>query len=281
MAVNLSGRTPRSLRERIRAPAFVRRAPFQWRWPESRRGRHRTRRGESDRRACGTVQFDIDAGGEAIGLAAVPMARIPARRSRATHPRSPSRSSARPSWGVLSIPRWCLPALPGEADRALEVFLFLAQARARATPMLGRTLMQPAPLVTAGGRSAAGHSRSPGTAAPGACGRALAIQFGGAASDLRALGSKGPRCAIGCSASSGLADSPTGMHRSGWLDPGPHRPSRRDDRQDHARGLRLARVGDAESRRAKAWASSTRPSAIPRCARTRLRPPPHAEAAQQ
>lgn len=118
----------------------------------------------------------------------------------------------------------CLKTCLEEADRALDAAVRALAARARehrATPMLGRTLMQPAIRITAGlkvGRWAAAlaadRERISDAQAQG-----LAVQLGGPVGALEALGTKGPAVRHRVALRLGLADAPSWhAHRNAWID---------------------------------------------------------------
>jgi len=118
----------------------------------------------------------------------------------------------------------CLRACLEEADRALEATIRALARRAydhRATPMLGRTLMQPALPITAGlkiGRWAVAlaHDRERIAEAQAV---GLAIQLGGPVGALEALGEKGPAVRHRMALILGLADVPSWhVHRNAWVD---------------------------------------------------------------
>ena len=110
-----------------------------------------------------------------------------------------------------------------EADRALEscVRALARHAREhRATPMLGRTLMQPAIPITAGlkvarwavalmhDRERLGEAMADG----------LAVQLGGPVGALEAFGDKGPAVRHRMALALGLADAPSWQaHRNAWI----------------------------------------------------------------
>jgi len=118
----------------------------------------------------------------------------------------------------------CLKPCLDEADRALEAAIRSLARRARghrATPMAGRTLMQPAVPITAGLKLARwatalaqDRERLADAAAAG-----LAVQFGGAVGALELLGPKGPAVRHRIALALGLADAPEWhSHRNNWLD---------------------------------------------------------------
>ena len=111
-----------------------------------------------------------------------------------------------------------------EADRALEATVRALARRARehrATPMLGRTLMQPALPITAGLKiarwaTALAHDRERLAEAQAA---GLAVQLGGPVGALAALGAKGPAVRHRVALQLGLADAPSWhAHRNAWID---------------------------------------------------------------
>jgi 3-carboxy-cis,cis-muconate cycloisomerase len=118
----------------------------------------------------------------------------------------------------------CLKPCLDEADRSLEAAVRALARRARehrATPMAGRTLMQPAVPITAGLKLARWASalaqdreRLADAAATG-----LAVQFGGAVGALETLGAKGPAVRHRIALALGLADVPEWQsHRNNWID---------------------------------------------------------------
>jgi 3-carboxy-cis,cis-muconate cycloisomerase len=118
----------------------------------------------------------------------------------------------------------CLKPCLEETDRALEAAVRGLARRARehrATPMLGRTLMQPALPITAGLKLArwalalaADRERLAEAAESG-----LAVQLGGAVGALEALGECGPAVRHRLAMSLGLADARAWhVHRNAWLD---------------------------------------------------------------
>src|SRR4051812_6729384 len=105
----------------------------------------------------------------------------------------------------------CLKACLEEADRALEGVVRGLAARARehrATPMLGRTLMQPAIPITAGlkiARWALAIAQDRERLAE-AQASALAVQLGGPVGALEAMGACGPAVRHRMALALGLAD---------------------------------------------------------------------------
>jgi 3-carboxy-cis,cis-muconate cycloisomerase len=118
----------------------------------------------------------------------------------------------------------CLKSCLEEADRELDAAVRALARRARehrATPMLGRTLMQPALPITAGLKIARwavalAHDRERIAEAQS---RGLAVQFGGPVGALDALGAKGPAVRHRMALQLGLADAPAWhVHRNAWVD---------------------------------------------------------------
>ena len=118
----------------------------------------------------------------------------------------------------------CLKSCLEEADRALEAAVRALARRARehrATPMLGRTLMQPALPITAGLKIARwalalAHDRDRLAEAQAA---GLAVQLGGPVGALEAFGDKGPAVRHRVATRLGLADVPSWhAHRNAWID---------------------------------------------------------------
>jgi 3-carboxy-cis,cis-muconate cycloisomerase len=118
----------------------------------------------------------------------------------------------------------CLRGCLEEADRALASAVRGLAARARehrATPMLGRTLLQPALPITAGLKIARwavalaqDRERIAEAAATG-----VAVQLGGPVGALEALGPGGPAVRHRLALALGLADMPAWhAHRNAWLD---------------------------------------------------------------
>jgi 3-carboxy-cis,cis-muconate cycloisomerase len=118
----------------------------------------------------------------------------------------------------------CLKPCLEEADRALDAAVRSLARRARehrATPMLGRTLMQPAVAITAGlklGRWAAALAADRERLAEAAV-VGLAVQLGGPVGDLGSMAGKGPAVRHRLALRLGLADAPAWqVHRNAWLD---------------------------------------------------------------
>ena len=118
----------------------------------------------------------------------------------------------------------CLKPCLDEGDRSLEAAVRALARRARehrATPMAGRTLMQPAVPITAGlklARWAAALAEDRERLAEAAA-TGLAVQLGGAVGALEVLGPKGPAVRHRVALALGLADVPEWhSHRNNWLD---------------------------------------------------------------
>ena len=118
----------------------------------------------------------------------------------------------------------CLETCLDEVDRSLEAAVRSLAARARehrATPMLGRTLMQPALPITAGLKiarwaAALAHDRD---RLADAQATGLAVQLGGPVGALESFGAKGPAVRHRVAMQLGLADVPSWhVHRNGWID---------------------------------------------------------------
>ena len=118
----------------------------------------------------------------------------------------------------------CLQACLDEADRSLEAAVRALAIRARehrATPMAGRTLMQPAVPITAGlkiARWAVALDRDRERLAV-AQESALAVQLGGPVGALEALGDRHAAVRHRMALELGLADAPSWQaHRNEWID---------------------------------------------------------------
>jgi 3-carboxy-cis,cis-muconate cycloisomerase len=179
--------------------------------------------------ACGALAIDVEAfvaEGKRSATLAVPLVRLlkedVARRAPA--------AAAHVHLGATSqdvldtAMALCLKPCLEEADRALEAAVrgLAAIARThRATPMLGRTLMQPALPITAGLKVArwaralaADRERLSEAQAAG-----LAVQLGGPVGALEALGARGPAVRHRLALALGLADAPAWhVHRNAWID---------------------------------------------------------------
>ncbi|HEX3098445.1 MAG TPA: lyase family protein [Usitatibacter sp.] len=118
----------------------------------------------------------------------------------------------------------CLRPCLEEADRALDAAVRSLARRARehrATPMLARTLLQPAMAMPAGlkiARWAAALAADRERLAESQA-AALALQLGGPVGSLEGMGGKGPAVRHRMALALGLADVPEWQsHRSGWID---------------------------------------------------------------
>jgi 3-carboxy-cis,cis-muconate cycloisomerase len=118
----------------------------------------------------------------------------------------------------------CLRTCLEEADRSLEAAVRGLAAKARehaATPMMGRTLMQPALPVTAGFKIggwalALAHDRERLAEAQEG---GLAVQLGGPVGALESMGNKGAAVRHRVAMRLGLADVPAWhVHRNAWVD---------------------------------------------------------------
>jgi 3-carboxy-cis,cis-muconate cycloisomerase len=118
----------------------------------------------------------------------------------------------------------CLKTCLEEGDRAIEGAVRSLAGRARehrATPMLGRTLMQPAIPITAGlkiARWARALAQDRERIAEAQAG-GLAVQLGGPVGALEAFGPCGAAVRHRLAMQLGLADSPAWhVHRNAWVD---------------------------------------------------------------
>ena len=179
--------------------------------------------------ACARVAIDVEAlvaEGKRSATLAVPLvkmltaevARISASASKHVHFGATSQDVLDTAM-VLSLRR-CLE----EADREIEAAVRALAQRARehrATPMLGRTLMQPALPITAGLRIARwavalAHDRERLAEAQSA---GLAVQLGGPVGALESMGGKGRAVRHRMALALGLADAPSWhVHRNAWVD---------------------------------------------------------------
>jgi 3-carboxy-cis,cis-muconate cycloisomerase len=179
--------------------------------------------------ACGRLSLDIDAlvaeGKRSVSLA-VPLVRLlreEVARTSPAHAKALHLGST--TQDVLDTAMaLCLKPCLEEADRALEACIRGLARRARehrATPMLGRTLMQAAIPMTAGvkiarwavalarDRERLGEAQAEG----------LAVQLGGAVGALEAMGGKGPAVRHRMALRLGLADATCWhVHRNAWID---------------------------------------------------------------
>ena len=176
--------------------------------------------------ACKDIHIDVDAlvaEGKRSATLAVPLVRMlreEVGKEHAAHLHLGATSQDVLDTAMVLCLRPCLE----ETDRALEAAVRGLARRARehrATPMLGRTLMQPALPITAGlklARWALALAADRERLAE-AAGAGLAVQLGGAVGALEALGECGPAVRHRVAMSLGLADARAWhAHRNAWLD---------------------------------------------------------------
>ena len=176
--------------------------------------------------ACKAIRIDVEAlvaEGKRSATLAVPLVRMLREQVGKAH-------GAHVHFGATSqdvldtAMALCLKPCLEEADRALEASVRGLARRARehrATPMLGRTLMQPALPITAGLKIARwavaladDRERLAESAESG-----LAVQLGGAVGALETLGERGPAVRHRLAMGLGLADARAWhAHRNAWLD---------------------------------------------------------------
>jgi len=179
--------------------------------------------------ACATIVIDMEAlvaDGKRNASLAVPLVRL--LRDETARRRSGAEKHVHlgaTSQDVLdTATAICLKPCLEEADRALESAIRMLAVRAlehRATPMLGRTLMQPAIPITVGLKLARwacalaqDRERISEAQADG-----LAVQLGGPVGALETLGAKGPAVRHHLATHLGLADRPSWhAHRNAWID---------------------------------------------------------------
>ena len=176
--------------------------------------------------ACATVSIDTEAlvaEGKQSATLAVPLVRmlraqVPASARAHVHLGATSQDVLDTAMSL------CLRPCLEEADRSLDAAVRALARRAlehRATPMLGRTLMQPALPITAGlklarwaAALAADRERLAEAWAAG-----LAVQCGGPGGALEALGAKGAAVRHRMALALGLSDAPAWHgHRNAWID---------------------------------------------------------------
>src|SRR5258708_14120550 len=179
--------------------------------------------------ACDSVPVDVEAlfaEGKRSATLAVPLVRLLTAEVVRGDP-APSKHVhfGATSQDVLDTAMaLCLGACLDETDRALEAAVRSLARRARehrATPMLGRTLLQPAVPITAGlkiarwavapahDRERIGESRAAG----------LAVPLGGPRGAREAFGPKGAAVRHRLALRLGLADVPSWQaHRNAWID---------------------------------------------------------------
>ena len=179
--------------------------------------------------ACARVSIDVEAlvvEGKRSATLAVPLVRMLKEEvARASPGAAAHVHFGSTSQDVLdTATALCLRACLEEGDRALESAVRSLARRARehrATPMLGRTLMQPALPITAGLKIARwavalAHDRERIAEAQAA---GLAVQLGGPVGALEAFGEKGPAVRHRMALALGLADVPSWhAHRNAWID---------------------------------------------------------------
>lgn len=179
--------------------------------------------------ACGAIRIDADAlvqEGKRSASLAVPLVKMlraevaRASRAAARHVHFGATSQDVLDTAMVLCLRTCLE----ESDRTLEGAVRALAGRARehrATPMLGRTLMQPAIPITAGLKiarwaHALAQDRERIADAQAA---ALAVQLGGPVGALEALGERGPAVRHRLAMHLGLADARAWhAHRNAWID---------------------------------------------------------------
>jgi 3-carboxy-cis,cis-muconate cycloisomerase len=179
--------------------------------------------------ACASLQLDEEklvAQGKRSATLAVPLVEM----LRAEIAKSSAHAAQHAHLGATSqdvldtAMALCLKGCLEEADRSLEGAVRALAARARehaATPMVGRTLMQPALPITAGlkiGRWALAlaqeRDRLDEAQAAG-----LAVQLGGPVGILETPGGKGPAVRHRLAMRLALADAPAWhVHRNAWID---------------------------------------------------------------
>lgn len=179
--------------------------------------------------ACGTLDLDVDAlvaEGKRSATLAVPLVQL----LKEAVARAGKEHAAHVHFGATSqdvldtATACCLKGCLEEADGSLQAAVRALARRARehrATPMLGRTLMQPAVPITAGLKIArwahalaADRDRLLQAQAAG-----LAVQLGGPVGALEAMGGKGAAVRHRVATALGLADARAWhVHRNAWLD---------------------------------------------------------------
>jgi 3-carboxy-cis,cis-muconate cycloisomerase len=179
--------------------------------------------------ACASIRIDADelvAEGKRSATLAVPLVRLlKAQVARGAQDLARHVHFGATSQDVLDTAMaLCLKPCLEEADRALEATVRALARRARehrATPMLGRTLMQPALPITAGlkvARWAAAIAQDRDRLAESQA-VGLAVQLGGPVGALEALGAKGPAVRRRLALRLGLADARAWhSHRNAWID---------------------------------------------------------------
>jgi 3-carboxy-cis,cis-muconate cycloisomerase len=179
--------------------------------------------------ACASLRVDVDAlvaEGKQSATLAVPLVRLlKAEVARGSTDLAQYVHYGSTSQDVLDTAMAiCLKPCLEETDRALEAAVRALARRARehrATPMLGRTLMQPALPITAGLKIARwalalaqDRERLAESQATG-----LAVQLGGPVGALEALGARGAAVRHRLALRLGLADARSWQsHRNAWID---------------------------------------------------------------
>ena len=179
--------------------------------------------------ACATIVIDMESlvsGAKKSATLAVPLVAL----LRAEVARRPGEAAKHVHYGATSqdvldtANALCLKACLEEADRSVEAAVRSLARRAtehRSTPMLGRTLMQPALPITAGLKiarwaAALDHDRERIAESQA---DALAVQFGGPVGALEPFADKGPAVRHRLATRLGLADSVAWhVHRNAWID---------------------------------------------------------------
>jgi 3-carboxy-cis,cis-muconate cycloisomerase len=179
--------------------------------------------------ACDRIRIDADAlveVGKRSATLAVPLVKmLQSEVARASADSAKHVHFGATSQDVLDTAMaLCLKTCLEEADRALEAAVRSLAGRARehrATPMLGRTLMQPAMPITAGLKIARwAHALAQDRERiADAQGVGLAVQLGGPVGALEALGRRGPAVRHRLAMHLGLADARAWhAHRNAWID---------------------------------------------------------------
>jgi 3-carboxy-cis,cis-muconate cycloisomerase len=179
--------------------------------------------------ACTALEIDVEAfvsEGKRSATLAVPLVNLlKAQVARADPAAAKHVHFGATSQDVLDTAMaLCLKPCLAEADRVLDGAVRGLAHRARqhrATPMLGRTLMQPAMPITAGlkiARWAVALARDRERIAQAEA-TGLAVQFGGPVGALEALGARGGAVRHRLAVQLGLADAPAWhVHRNAWID---------------------------------------------------------------
>jgi 3-carboxy-cis,cis-muconate cycloisomerase len=184
---------------------------------------------EAIARACDSIELDVDAlvaEGKRSATPVVPfVSALRAEVAKSSKEHAGLAHEGATTQDVLDTAMaLCLRTCLDEADRSLEgcVRALAAKAREhRATPMIGRTLMQPAMPITAGlkiARWAVALARDRERLGDAAA-EGLAVQFGGPVGALESFGAKGPAIRHRIALELGLADKPSWQsHRNAWVD---------------------------------------------------------------